>query len=139
MSTDGFLDGCRAEYEAGNKVALMQAIHVCGIDRIPLPDWVASAYSRCFESVRMARAKSWDDVFGKPFPKGSNLIAIHKRRKHQWDLVNRIRLIRESEPGTALDAALFERVGKEFGLGRSLAQDYYYEAKQHADRYGLWE
>ena len=134
----GFLNGCKAEYEAGNQWALMQAIRVCASDDVPMPNWVATAYVKCFEACRIGEAKSWDDVFGKPHPKGSNLSAILKRHKNQWPLVNRIRELKAADPTLALDEGLFEKVGKEFGLGKTLASEYYYDAKQTAEKYGLW-
>lgn len=103
-----------------------------------MPEWAADAYVRGFEACRHGSAKSWDDVFGRPHAKGTSLKALMRRHKYQWPLVNRIREIRAADPTRALDGSLFEEVGKEFDLGKTLASDYYYDAKKTAEKYSLW-
>lgn len=38
------------------------------------------------------------------------------------------------EPDTPIDEAFFERIGKEFNLGKTLAAEYYYDAKRMFSR-----
>jgi hypothetical protein len=134
----GFLDGCKAEYDAGNQYALMQAIWVCAKESHPIPQWAADPYIRGFEACRQGNAKSWDDVFGRPYAKGAQLNALMKRHSKQWPLVNRIREIRAADPTRALDENLFEEVGIEFVLSKTLVSDYYYDARKRAKKCGLW-
>jgi hypothetical protein len=129
----GFLDACKEHFEKGNRWALMQAIDVCATYREPLPDWAAAAYREAFESVRTGRAKSWDAVFGKPYPKGSHGAAIYKRQTVMWPIFNAVLQFRAKDKKVALDTALFERVGKIFGIGKTQVSEFYYEAKKRSD------
>ena len=128
LMTDLFLEACRKGFEGGNKWGLMQAIFVCANERVVLPEWAALAYSDAYESCRKGECKSWDDVFDRPYPKGTQHKAINRRMETMWSLFRRVQEIRSANPKTAIDAGLFEEVGKEFGIGKTLAQEFYYEA-----------
>lgn len=92
------------------------------------PEWLAYAFNSRFDQVLGYHAGSWDDpaAFGAPIPKGAHLAALRKRRRLQWEVLSRISNIRQMEPQTALDKRLFARVGRELGLGKTLAEEYYY-------------
>ena len=120
----------RKAFEAGDKFALMHALRICANHALPMPDWAARAYIRAYDTIVNARAKSWDQVLGAPYSKGTHLAAVRKRRKLQVAVRNRIRALRQSDPDLPIDAALFERVGMELGLGKTLAAEYYYTAKK---------
>jgi hypothetical protein len=68
----------KADFEAGHKFALMQAIDECASAGFPMPCWVADAYGKAFAEIHGAKTRSWDDVFGKPFEKGTQLPYIRK-------------------------------------------------------------
>lgn len=118
------------QFKKGDQWVLMQAIRVCANHDMPLPEWASRAYIRAYDSVNWARAKSWDEVFGRPYPKGTNMKATRKRRIGTFQVWNRVREIQRQEPDTPISEALFERVGKEFNLGKTLASEYYYIAKR---------
>lgn len=113
-------------FEAGDKWSLMLAIRKCANHDMPLPEWARSAYIAAFDTVLNARSKSWDEVFGMPYPKGQHLAAIRKKRTLRYAVCNEIKTIRKMEPGTAIDEGLFERVGSKFNIGKTLAADLYY-------------
>ena len=120
----------RRAFEAGDRSSLLAAIRVCARSGLPLPDWASTAYIRAFDEVRNAEALSWDEVFGRPYPKGIHRNAERKRGRLRRVIAHRVKAIRASEPGTPIDEALFERVGAEFHIGKTLASELYYEAPQ---------
>lgn len=118
----------RARYEAGDSVALLGAIRECACHEMPLPDWAARAFIRGYDQVLNCRAGSWDEVFGRPYPKGTHLAALRKRRLNRIRVILAVRKARED--GRAIDVSLFEAIGLSLGLGKSLAAELYYEAKK---------
>jgi hypothetical protein len=120
------LDACKFEFESGHQKSLMLAIRICANHDLPLPDWAAKAYIKAFDRVNDGLDKSWDSVFGMPYPKGTNLNSIRKKHvtklKVWHDVKDTIRMNRE----TPIDAALFEKVGKKHAIGKTLASEYYY-------------
>lgn len=109
---------------------VLLAIRVCANHDLVMPEWLARAYIRAFDTVHTARAKSWDDVFGKPYPKGAHLSAVRQRMTLRWQVLNHVNDIKAREPKTPTDAALFERVGEALGIGKTQAETLYYEAKR---------
>ncbi len=124
------LEQHRLAFEAGNRFSLPTAIRICANHDLPLPDWASKAYIAAFDQVLNARAASWDEVFGKPYPKGTNLAATRKRRTLKYAVALRINAVLGSEPHTPIDEALFERVGAEFHIGKTLAAALYYAAPE---------
>ncbi len=131
-ANEGFLEGCREFFVKGNKWALMQAIYACASSGRALPKWAAEAYMQAFEEVRTAKVKSWDDVFGKTWQKHHK--AVNRRVTTMWPLFNEVRGMKAHKPSLAIDEDLFEEVGKLFGIGKTLASEYYYEAKALNDQ-----
>lgn len=124
------LEEQRQLFENGDRFALMLAIRVCANHDLPLPEWVSRAYIRAFDRVLNYHSKSWDEVFGNPVPKGVHLSALRKRRKLMFGVFNRVHGLLSASPDMPIDEALFEKVGKEFNIGHSLASEYYYAAKR---------
>jgi hypothetical protein len=104
----GFFEGCRELYEQGNHWCLMQTIALCAEHRVPLPDWAASAYLKAYKDVGSAQAMSWDEVFGRPWPKGTHKSAAQRESKLRNKVGMRVRQILQDEPGTPIDSGLFE-------------------------------
>ncbi|WP_150048682.1 hypothetical protein [Methylomonas rhizoryzae] len=124
------LEDYQKGFEQGDKHLLMVAISECAVHGLVMPDWVAMGYLRGFYAVSNARLKSWDDAFERPYPKGTNLKAVRKKRELSMAVLNSINSILQSNPKTPIDSALFEQVGQEFDIGKTLAADYYYYAKK---------
>jgi hypothetical protein len=77
----------------------------------------------------MGGANSWDDVFGKPHPKGKHLhrIVLENRKFGVHQLVRRI----HEQEGVPIGDALFERVGRETGRGgKTVIAELYGEVEQ---------
>ncbi len=130
------LEECREAFHRGDEYELMHAIRICANHGLPLPEWAAMAYIKAYDSVINARAKSWDEVFGAPYPKGKHLNATRKKRMLEFAVYNRINEILRGEPVTSAmpqrtptDGYLLERVAKEFHIGKTLAAEYYGSAE----------
>ena len=132
------LDDGEKRFATGDRGSLLVAIWYCAKKRQPLPEWASKVFITAYESGVGGEVKSWDDVFGKPYPKGSNLNAIKKRLEKRGALTNRIRQMKNKDPSIAIDVALFEKVGSEFGVGKTLANEYYYEVKHWMEKWSVW-
>lgn len=112
------------DYESGHKISLMMCLKICAEYCIPLPDWAAAAYINAFESVRSLNCKSWDDAFGKPFPKYTNIASVRKKARLSSIIWSKVRIAKEA--GRSVSAELFEEIGQPHGIGKTLAEEYYY-------------
>ncbi len=85
MSTAGFLAACEAEYAdgKGERWALAQVIHACGVEGIPLPSWAAKAYSEGMEQTQRGERK-WTEVLGGGLAKGQHADALAQRERLLW-------------------------------------------------------
>ncbi len=124
------LDRLQRQFESGDKGALLEGIFECAMRDLRLPEWVQRAYIDRYREIVHFKAASWDDVFGKPHRKGLRLADARRRRKLWAPIWLRIRHIRDTELDTAIDEELFERVGEEFGIRKTLASELWYEAKK---------
>lgn len=137
------LDEMKITFEGGDSFTLMRAIRLCANRDLVMPDWVQRGYIQAFDKVNNYRAKSWDEVFGKPLPKGANLNALRKKREKSILVLNQIqrRIGRnqildkttqdwKSDPLVSIDDELFRDVGIQFGLGVTLTKEYYASEKK---------
>jgi hypothetical protein len=123
----------REGYEAGdkddNKAALLQMILICVQDQRPLPDWAGTAFEKVYHKVLTGEFRSWDDVFGKPHPKGRHLNAV-RLENQMWEVYARVRDIHKKD-GVPINNELFEHVGTELGLGGRTTVSELYGIVQH--------
>lgn len=124
------LDVLQTSYEQGNTFALMSAINICATYEVIMPSWVALTYMKAFRAVVTYESKDWNEVLGKPFPKDTNLKAKRKKCKLQLNVYHKVNSLRRTDPERAIDAGLFEEAGKTYNIGKTLAEEYYYETKK---------
>lgn len=118
------LKAYEAQYLDGHKPVVLLAVSECARTGLVMPNWLVKAFLRAFRTGWHYEAKSWDEVFGAPLPKGAHISALQKKRKysmHVWNEINR----RHRELKRPIDDELFAEVGKELGLGCSLTKEYY--------------
>ncbi len=130
--SDLILGQWQAEYEGGYTFALMKALYFCIHREIKMPDWVCREFKSGIRAINDCDAASLDVVFGRPYPKGTNLCAMKKRKILRDAVFKRVREIKEMDPQTPVNRVLFRRVGKEVfpPIGGSEAEKLYYEAKK---------
>lgn len=118
----------RKQFEAttGNAriSALFSAIRFCGNQQIPMPEWVVQAFFSATNDWFSARVCGLSEAFQeKTFtPKRLRQLRLRKLAKPQvFSAVKRAK-----ESGAAIDVSLFDRLEKEFGLGKTVLQELYY-------------
>lgn len=137
------LDQLEQAFRDGEESALLAAVAECARADLVMPLWLATAFLHAYRDVIHRRAVSWDDVFGSPLPgdikhKLQRLVALRKKREKSlfvWEEVRRRSAPRgwdqkkgeagEAIKGEAIDDLLFDSVGKKFGIGRTIAKEYY--------------
>jgi hypothetical protein len=127
------LELLREQFEAGDRTALLEAVHRCAWHEMVIPEWAALKFMAAYREVAHARTASWDDVFGKPWP-GKKLASLRLRRELILPVRARIQELRQRRDPPPLSEALFESVGKEFGIGKTLCQEFYYGPRTRLPR-----
>lgn len=117
----------------GDKMALFAAVRKCANHDLVMPDWVSRAFIRGYDAVLTCSAASWDEAFGRPYPKGMHLANVRESRTKRFAIWLRVSELRDIDR-LAIDDAIFERVGKEFGVGKTRANKLYYEAERMLPR-----
>jgi len=108
----GAMEDCGERFAAGDRMALMQAIWWAARHKMPMPDWAAKAYMPAFESVKNACVGSWDDAFGRPYPKGTQIAVERKRKLLRFWVFNIAFDIIHNNPETPIDERLWEKVAQ---------------------------
>jgi hypothetical protein len=142
-------------YRTSKKPALIiEALYICSINSLPMPRWCERGYLAAYREVRQFKAESWDDVFGRPHKKGIHLDRAQLEREKSLGVYLRIKHVKEGNlfgnreqemvegipvrylngrikwfNPSAIGEKLFERIGKEFNVGKTLAEEYYYKWK----------
>lgn len=122
------LAALQPRFAAGEGAALMDALALCARHDITMPAWVARGYLGAYHQVLDCKAKSWDEVFGDPHPKGQHLAARRKKRNLAPAVWSAVREARDM--GRPIDEALFADIGKQLGLGKTLVAEFYYEMEK---------
>lgn len=118
------IEALKQDIDAGDGFVVLHCIRLCVTHGLVAPEWLAYAFNRRYYQVSSCRVGTWDEAFGKPYP-GKHLAKLRQRRELKFDVYLRV-----SESTQAIDEALFERVGHEFGIGKTLCSELYYEAKK---------
>lgn len=122
--------------EKKDPAVIIEGLYVCSLNSLPLPRWCEYGFLSAYRNVHHYRAKTWDDVFGKPHQRGTHLEAKRQEREKRHLVYRRIEQIKKDEPATATDGDLFERVGKEFGIGgKTLTEEWYYKELKFRKRH----
>ncbi|MFP3984116.1 MAG: hypothetical protein ACLFV2_10555 [Desulfurivibrionaceae bacterium] len=114
---------------------ILEALYHCCLESLPLPEWCEVGYLAAYRKIRQYSAGSWDEVFGRPHPKGTHLNAKNEKWGNRHKAYLRICEILHHEPGTPIDQNLFERVGRELGVGgKTKVEEWYYEVKKEMEK-----
>lgn len=122
------------QYKKGKKPAVLEGLYLCTFNDLPIPRWLTLAYLKAFRNVVHYRAKSWDDVFGKPHKKGAHVLtADREQREKSLGVYLRVKELLRTKPNDKLKAH-FKQAGKDFGIGSTTkASDWYYEWKERLE------
>jgi hypothetical protein len=103
---------CETEYNAGDHAALMRVIVASALCKRKIPEWAAEILHGAYGFAVWGELSSWDKVFGKPSPARKSVIQKWARRNEVW-----AKIIELNHNGSPIDDRLFERVGRELGIG----------------------
>lgn len=138
----GILPRVQKAWEAGDPMAVIEALNWCTGIKEPLPDWCEQIVREAARRLFNYEVKTLDDAFGVTgrIHKNKKLFNANQRLRFSglaWDLVNRFK-----EDGVtheqALELALDEMKGQGFQGKTSVIKQWYTEAKQ-AITDDVWE
>lgn len=131
------LERLRVAFEGGDKGALLEAVDLCGAWRMVMPLWLATGFSKAYRQRWNSPPvmKSWNEVFGRPWPAGTKPGKLDGIKNSLWAYV-RVREIREAELASGrtpspIDEALFERLGEEARVSAAVVKRWFYHAKNN--------
>ena len=119
-------------YEDGEKDMLLMALKLsCELKESPIPQGVAQRVRENLIKWLELEVKSLDEAFQVEKKKNFRLGA--ERKKHNMALKIYSSIVKSSKAGEGIDDDLFDEVGSEYGIGKTLAKDYYYEQKNRIE------
>jgi hypothetical protein len=139
--------GLRLSYERGEKHALFSVLYYCGYFRQRPPEWAAEAIAKAYSKFVNGKIKSWEDIFGKPFP-GRRRAGLETSTR-TFEIYGEVRRLREEED-MPIGQELFEEAAKNLKIGRkrggesgwSTVRRLYYKDRQHWEKLipsGFWK
>jgi hypothetical protein len=111
---------CRAEYEAGDKLALGRLLMMCATCRWQIPEWAGEILIGAQMAASYGELGTWDEVFGK--------LARNQRKKvRAWQSRRDIyaKVLHYHDLGEPIDDLLFEKVGDMYGIGKTKTKEIY--------------
>lgn len=99
----------------------LDGVAVCAIHDLVMPDWLARAYMQRWNRVRVKAVGSWDEAFGRPYPKGKQLAAMRKAELDMWSITFAVTEFVQRHPYAPLDPE-WERFGAELGVSDTQAE-----------------
>ena len=128
------------KYERGDKTSILHALQFYLIKEFsnphkPMPRWLVLALNRALAERTLHHIDTWDEVFGPPLVnkkggalRGKHRLAARHKLAVQNSVIRRVEQLAEREREN--DKALFEKIGKEFGMSGTDAADIYYKYRQ---------
>jgi hypothetical protein len=114
----------KRDFESGNKSVLLDGLYVCLELRRPIPEWLQQAFLKVFESVERCEIRTWEQVFGKPVPRGTHLRPRKRDAELPLIIIEHVEALKRA--GRKVDKDLFREVGKEWGINATRASEIYY-------------
>jgi hypothetical protein len=131
-ATDLLLKRYHESFDRGDKLALLEAIDLCGRAGL-LPLWVGNAFAAALSAYRRYQAPTLDQAFGVERPTGEHFEKRREReRLREWILLRVYSLhYQEAAP---FDMGTFARVAKEIKKSPSYVLDIFSEPESDALR-----
>lgn len=120
------------EHRRGRRIALFEAIQLCGQCRAPLPDWVRQELQKALDRYNSAEAWEFGEAFGIVREKYAKQPAERQKQRLAarvyWAIVEEHR-----KTGKGISLSLCQGVGNDFGISASVAYNYYREIKKRVE------
>lgn len=127
-----YINESRGRIEGGDGFEVLACIRRCVTSGLIAPKWLGMEFNKRYDAVLNCHAKSWNDdiAFGMPYKKGVHLNALKRKRESMFAVYIETKRILKENPNLPIGEELFEIVGKKFAMQKTLASEYYYEAKK---------
>ena len=119
----------------------MEGISLCAIHGVPIPQWCGTEFLQRFLMVKDARAQSWDEAFGRPWPKGTRLKSVRRHRQVTRRIHHEVFALIRADLSRTINRDLFEEIGELpcICLSGSVVEKIYYESiRQGAMSVAIW-
>jgi hypothetical protein len=118
----------RRSFEAGDKPTLLWTIYACLDLGRAIPEWLRVAFLNAYEAAERFEIRSWDQVFGRPVPKGLHLQTKRRNAQLRWTIIERVETLKAKH---RVDKGLFEKVARDLKIrgvkGTTVSEIYYDE------------
>ena len=120
-------DACEAE--AGG-CEVLHCLAECLAHRLLPPSWLSDQYTRRHQLVIAAHVATWDEAFGRPWPKRTRLDIERRKRELRKRVHGAVWAYAVPRPQRAIGRSLFDDVARRLDIGISGGQveRLYYEA-----------
>jgi hypothetical protein len=121
----------KRQFEAGDKSVLLYAIYGCLELRRPIPEWLRVAFLDAYEAAERFEIRWWDQVFGRPVPKGTHLKTERRNAQLRWTIIARVEALK-AEGWKVEKEGLFDQVARDLkikGVKGTTVSEIYYESR----------
>lgn len=129
----------KRRHDSGDKRAVLDAYLVCtvSVPQKPLPQWAIRGFALAYGAVMRAESRSWNDVFGARWPKGTRLADARTRIQYRYKVWHYCRSLHAN--GMAIGPALYERAAKKLGFGKRQVKEMFEDYERSlGHRSNLW-
>lgn len=126
LSEAATLDMLERRFNDGDPSATIHALRKCLSLRTPLPKWLCKALIQQTDKIMNYESRSWDEVFGRPVPKGAHLSALREQKKLSplvWTEVS------QRKERSETDEVAIEAVAEKFNIGLTRTKRYWKHQK----------
>jgi hypothetical protein len=121
----------KRSFESGDKSTLLWTIYACLEMRRPIPEWLRVAFMNAYEAKERFEIRSWDEVFGRPVPKGTHFKPNKRDAELRLIIVEHVEALAAKQK---VNKELFKEVGKEWGINATRVSEIYYSNRRHTPR-----
>jgi hypothetical protein len=125
------LEQLHAEFEAGDGMALWEALEQIALHNFRVPPWVRHALTKGCGALTEFRAKSLDEAFGSPHEKSVNVPAL--RNRFLWEGRVYYAVSALLKKGYPRSDETFGVVAERFDIGVNRVKDYFYQLEKILD------
>ena len=118
------LEYLRLRYEAGDGIAIIDAVNICAGYTLPLPEWAALAFCDKYSQLLSYEFRTLDQAFGAFHRKHLDVDA-QERRAELGQAAAWLKALKEAE-GVPVGEGMWDEIGEELGIpGPTLSKMYY--------------
>lgn len=128
------LEGYRQRFECsegdGRAQALLQAVCFCHDQQIVAPEWAVEAFARASNAWFRLQVGSLDEAFGAETMTDGRRMQALRRRRARPAINLAIMHAKNSNPPVSINEELFQKIGNDVGLCKTIVQEIYYRKKR---------